>query len=199
MKVSTVQFIQSSPSIDKCPEEKKIPEYAFVGRSNVGKSSLINYLTNSKIAKTSSSPGKTRLINHFLINNQWYPVDLPGYGYAKVSKKTRASFNAFTKKYLSERKNLIYVFVLIDIRIKPQAIDLLFMNWLGENKIPFVRIFSKCDKVNSINIKKRVLEHRESLLKSWEEIPEYIISSSKSKIGKDLILEKIESSKNLII
>lgn len=199
MKVSTVQFIQSSPSIDKCPEEKKIPEYAFVGRSNVGKSSLINYLTNSKIAKTSSNPGKTQLINHFLINNQWYLVDLPGYGYAKVSKKTRASFNAFTKKYLSERKNLIYVFVLIDIRIKPQAIDLLFMNWLGENKIPFVRIFSKCDKVNSINIKKRVLEHRESLLKSWEEIPEYIISSSKSKIGKDLILEKIESSKNLII
>jgi len=199
MKVSTVQFIQSSPSIDKCPEEKKIPEYAFVGRSNVGKSSLINYLTNSKIAKTSSNPGKTQLINHFLINNEWYLVDLPGYGYAKVSKKTRASFNAFTKKYLSERKNLIYVFVLIDIRIKPQAIDLLFMNWLGENKIPFVRIFSKCDKVNSINIKKRVLEHRESLLKSWEEIPEYIISSSKSKIGKDLILEKIESSKNLII
>ncbi|OUV54854.1 MAG: YihA family ribosome biogenesis GTP-binding protein [Flavobacteriales bacterium TMED113] len=199
MKVSTVQFIQSSPSIDKCPEEKKIPEYAFVGRSNVGKSSLINYLTNSKIAKTSSNPGKTQLINHFLINNEWYLVDLPGYGYAKVSKKTRASFNAFTKKYLSERKNLIYVFVLIDVRIKPQAIDLLFMNWLGENKIPFVRIFSKCDKVNSINIKKRVLEHRESLLKSWEEIPEYIISSSKSKIGKDLILEKIESSKNLII
>ena len=199
MKVSTVQFIQSSPSIDKCPEEKKIPEYAFVGRSNVGKSSLINYLTNSKIAKTSSNPGKTQLINHFLINNEWYLVDLPGYGYAKVSKKTRASFNAFTKKYLSERKNLIYVFVLIDIRIKPQAIDLLFMNWLGENKIPFVRIFSKCDKVNSINIKKRVLEHRDSLLKSWEEIPEYIISSSKSKIGKDLILEKIESSKNLII
>ncbi len=199
MKVSTVQFIQSSPSIDKCPEEKKIPEYAFVGRSNVGKSSLINYLTNSKIAKTSSNPGKTQLINHFLINNEWYLVDLPGYGYAKVSKKTRASFNAFTKKYLSERKNLIYVFVLIDVRIKPQAIDLLFMNWLGENKIPFVRIFSKCDKVNSINIKKRVLEHRDSLLKSWEEIPEYIISSSKSKIGKDLILEKIESSKNLII
>ena len=154
MKISSVKFIQSSPSIANCPKEKKVPEYAFVGRSNVGKSSLINYLTNSKIAKTSSIPGKTQLINHFLINNQWFLVDLPGYGYAKVSKKARANFNQFTKQYLIERKNLIYVFVLIDIRIKPQNIDLLFMNWLGENKIPFIRIFSKCDKINSIDTKK---------------------------------------------
>ena len=198
MKISSVKFIQSSPSIANCPEEKKVPEYAFVGRSNVGKSSLINYLTNSKIAKTSSIPGKTQLINHFLINNQWFLVDLPGYGYAKVSKKARAKFNQFTKQYLIERKNLIYVFVLIDIRIEPQNIDLLFMNWLGENKIPFIRIFSKCDKINSIDTKKKVLEHRKSLLKYWEEIPEYIISSSKSKIGKNLILDKIEKSKHLV-
>tara|TARA_B100000683_G_C12358810_1_gene502186 strand:- start:201 stop:800 length:600 start_codon:yes stop_codon:yes gene_type:complete len=198
MKISSVKFIQSSPSIANCPKEKKVPEYAFVGRSNVGKSSLINYLTNSKIAKTSSIPGKTQLINHFLINNQWFLVDLPGYGYAKVSKKARANFNQFTKQYLIERKNLIYVFVLIDIRIKPQNIDLLFMNWLGENKIPFIRIFSKCDKINSIDTKKKVLEHRKSLLKYWEEVPEYIISSSKSKIGKNLILDKIEKSKHLV-
>ena len=198
MKISSVKFVQSSSSIANCPKEKKVPEYAFVGRSNVGKSSLINYLTNSKIAKTSSIPGKTQLINHFLINNQWFLVDLPGYGYAKVSKKARANFNQFTKQYLIERKNLIYVFVLIDIRIKPQNIDLLFMNWLGENKIPFIRIFSKCDKINSIDTKKKILEHRKSLLKYWEEVPEYIISSSKSKIGKNLILDKIEKSKHLV-
>ena len=198
MKISSVKFIQSSSSIVNCPKEKKVPEYAFVGRSNVGKSSLINYLTNSKIAKTSSIPGKTQLINHFLINNQWFLVDLPGYGYAKVSKKARANFNQFTKQYLIERKNLIYVFVLIDIRIKPQNIDLLFMKWLGENKVPFIRIFSKCDKVNSIDTKKKVLEYRKSLLEYWEEVPEYIISSSKSKIGKNLILDKIEKSKHLV-
>ena len=198
MKINKASFLCSNTDWKKCPSQN-LPEYAFVGRSNVGKSSLINALTNiKKLAKTSGKPGKTQLINHFLINNQWFLVDLPGYGYAKVSKKARANFNQFTKQYLIERKNLVYVFVLIDIRIKPQNIDLLFMNWLGENKIPFIRIFSKCDKINSIDTKKKVLEHRKSLLKYWEEVPEYIISSSKSKIGKNLILDKIEKSKHLV-
>jgi len=198
MKISSVKFIGSSPSIEKCPTEKKIPEYAFVGRSNVGKSSLINFLTNSKIAKISSTPGKTQLINHFLINNQWYLVDLPGYGYAKVSKKTKAIFNAFTKKYLLNRKNLICTFLLLDIRLKTQKIDISFMKWLGENEIPFIRIFSKCDKINQNEIKNKILEHRESLLEYWEETPEYILSSSRKKIGKKIILERIEKMNQLL-
>ena len=198
MKISSVKFIGSSPSVEKCPKEKNIPEYAFVGRSNVGKSSLINFLTNSKIAKISSTPGKTQLINHFLINNQWHLVDLPGYGYAKVSKKTKSIFNAFTKKYLLNRKNLICIFLLLDIRLKPQKIDISFMTWLGENKIPFVRIFSKCDKINQNEIKNKILEHRESLLEYWEETPEYILSSSRKKIGKKIILERIEKMNQLL-
>ena len=161
-----------------------MPEYAFVGRSNVGKSSLINYLTNSKIAKTSSIPGKTQLINHFLINNQWFLVDLPGYGYAKVSKKARANFNQFTKQYLIERKNLIYVFVLIDIRIKPQNIDLLFMNWLGENKIPFIRIFSKCDKINSIDTKKKYLNIGNPFLNTGKKSQNTLFHHQKVKLVK---------------
>ena len=197
MKISSVKFISSSTSIKQCPEKENVPEYAFIGRSNVGKSSLINFLTNSKTAKTSSTPGKTQLINHFLINEHWYLVDLPGYGYAKISKQKRLEFNTFTKKYLLNRKNLICVFILIDIRLSPQKIDINFINWLGKNKVPFIRIFSKCDKINKEKTQQIINQHEEVLMKYWESSPEYIISSSKKQIGKKLILEKIEKMNSL--
>ena len=199
MKLSSVKFVTSSTSIEECPKRTEIPEYAFIGRSNVGKSSLINFLTNSKIAKISSTPGKTQLINHYLINDNWFLVDLPGYGYSKTSKKNRLKFDFFTKKYLLKRKNLICVFLLIDIRINPQKIDISFINWLGENQIPFIRIFSKCDKKKKEAIAKTIQEHRKVLLENWEKEPDYIISSSKSKIGKTQILEKIENMNKLIV
>ena len=198
MKISSAKFISSSTSLAQCPNKKNIPEYAFIGRSNVGKSSLINFLTNSKVAKTSSTPGKTQLINHFLINEKWYLVDLPGYGYAKTSKKNKIEFNAFTKKYLLNRKNLMCVFLLIDIRLSPQKIDISFTNWLGENKIPFIRLFSKCDKINKEEIKKAITQHEKVLMETWERAPEHIISSSKKKIGKELILEKIQEMNALL-
>ena len=192
MKISSVKFISSSTSIKQCPEKENMPEYAFIGRSNVGKSSLINFLTNSKAAKISSTPGKTQLINHFLINEHWHLVDLPGYGYAKTSKQKRLEFNTFTKKYLLNRKNLICVFILIDIRLSPQEIDIEFINWLGKNKVPFIRIFSKCDKITREKIQQTINQHEKVLMKYWESSPEDIISSSKKQIGKKLILEKIE-------
>ncbi len=198
MKISSAKFISSSTSFDQCPNQKNILEYAFIGRSNVGKSSLINFLTNSKIAKISSTPGKTQLINHFLINNKWYLVDLPGYGYAKTSKKNKLEFNTFTKKYLLNRKNLMCVFLLIDIRLSPQKIDISFTEWLGENEIPFIRIFSKCDKITKEAMDKTIIQHEKMLMEKWEQIPEYIISSSKKKIGKTIILEKIQQMNALL-
>tara|TARA_Y100001968_G_C19346312_1_gene712219 strand:+ start:121 stop:720 length:600 start_codon:yes stop_codon:yes gene_type:complete len=198
MKISSVEFITSSKSINECPKRTQIPEYAFIGRSNVGKSSLINFLTNSKIAKTSSTPGKTQLINHYLINKNWFLVDLPGYGYAKTSKKNRTDFDVFTKKYLLNRVNLLCVFVLIDIRVEPQKNDILFINWLGENEIPFIRIFSKSDKQKKNNIDNIIKKHRDSLMERWAKEPDYIISSSKKKIGKELILERINNMNSLM-
>jgi len=154
MKIKSADFVISNTDIDKCPKER-IPEYAFIGRSNVGKSSLINMLTGRKShAKTSGKPGKTQLINHFKINDNWFLVDLPGYGYAKVSKKNRSIFAKFIYKYLEKRENLICTFVLVDSRHEPQKIDMLFMEWLGQNQIPFVIIFTKMDKLSSSQLNK---------------------------------------------
>ena len=160
MKIKSADFVISNTDIDKCPKER-IPEYAFIGRSNVGKSSLINMLTGRKsLAKTSGKPGKTQLINHFKINDNWFLVDLPGYGYAKVSKKNRSIFAKFIYEYLEKRENLICTFVLVDSRHEPQKIDMLFMEWLGQNQIPFVIIFTKMDKLSSSQLNKNITKYK---------------------------------------
>lgn len=197
MKISKVKFLKSSSSFKETQEIEARPEYAFIGRSNVGKSSLINMLTNSSLAKTSSTPGKTQLINHYLINENWYLVDLPGYGYAKTSKANRKNFNAFSKEYLIKSTQLRCVFLLIDIRIKPQQNDVEFMNWLGENKLPFIRLFSKIDKLKIQEIKKSNENHNTELLNYWEKTPSFINFSSKNKMGKLEILKKIEEYNKL--
>ena len=197
MKISKVKFLKSSSSFKETKEIEAKPEYAFIGRSNVGKSSLINMLTNSSLAKTSSTPGKTQLINHYLINENWYLVDLPGYGYAKTSKANRKNFNAFSKEYLIKSTQLRCVFLLIDIRIKPQQNDVEFMNWLGENKLPFIRLFSKIDKLKIQEIKKSNENHNTELLNYWEKTPSFINFSSKNKMGKLEILKKIEEYNKL--
>lgn len=172
-----------------------MPEYAFIGRSNVGKSSLINMLVQRKdLAKTSGKPGKTQLINHFLINENWYLVDLPGYGYAQVSKEKREKWELFIRKYLTTRSNLMCVMVLIDSRLAPQTIDLEFMEWLGENEIPFVIIFTKTDKLTSQKLQKNIDEYKKQLLTTWEELPPSYITSSEKRVGKDEILYLISES-----
>ena len=171
MRIKQAEFIISNTNFKNCPKPD-LPEYAFVGRSNVGKSSLINMLTERRnLAKTSSKPGKTQLINHFLINKLWYLVDLPGYGYAGVSKTLRFEFAKFSKNYLLKRENLICLFVLIDSRLKPQAIDLEFMQWLGENRIPFAICFTKQDKLSKKESIKNLNNYKNELLKGWEELP----------------------------
>lgn len=192
MQVNTAKFLESNPSVKTCPSPH-MPEYAFIGRSNVGKSSLINAMTNrSSLAKTSSTPGKTQLINHFLINENWYLVDLPGYGWAKVSKEQRRDFEGLITEYLSERKNLVVTFVLIDIRHEPQAIDLEFLEWLGENAIPFCIVFTKADKLNNSKLVAS-LERYEAVLKSrWEALPPNFITSSLKNEGTEDILLYIE-------
>lgn len=197
MKIAKVKFITSSPSFKEIKKIEPRAEYAFIGRSNVGKSSLINMLTNSSLAKTSSTPGKTQLINHYLVNENWFLVDLPGYGYAKTSKKKREGFIALSKEYLMNSRQLRCIFLLIDIRIKPQKSDINFMNWLGENKLPFIRLFSKTDKLNNENIKISIKNQNVSLIDYWSPPPPYILSSSKKKIGKDEILSKIEELNKL--
>ncbi len=193
MEIKKAEFIISNTDYKKAPEATK-PEYAFIGRSNVGKSSLINMLTNQKsLAKTSGTPGKTQLINHFLINELWYLVDLPGYGYAKVSKKARRQFNSINTQYILNRQNLINLFVLIDSRHDPQKIDLEFMEWLGSKGIPFSIIFTKIDKLGSSSLQKNVATYKKTLLKEWEEMPKHFISSTTSKTGKTEILNYIES------
>jgi GTP-binding protein len=192
MEIKTANFVISNTEFKKCPEPT-IPEYAFIGRSNVGKSSLINMITNhSKLAKVSGQPGKTQLINHFLINDAWYLVDLPGYGYAKVSKKMRFKWQKFIQDYLLYRQNLYCVFVLVDARHEPQKIDVEFMQWLGLNGIPFVIIFTKADKLSKVKLDKSIAEYKRELLKEWEELPTYFISSAESKMGKDEILNFID-------
>lgn len=192
MKIKSADFVISNTDIDKCPKEL-IPEYAFIGRSNVGKSSLINMLTGRKsLAKTSGKPGKTQLINHFKINDNWFLVDLPGYGYAKVSKKDRSIFAKFIYEYLEKRQNLICTFVLVDSRHEPQKIDMLFMEWLGKNQIPFVIVFTKMDKLSSSQLNKNMTKYKSEMLKTWEEIPQTFRSSAESGLGKAEILKFIE-------
>lgn len=192
MKINEASFLISNTDVRKCPDDGK-PEYAFIGRSNVGKSSLINMLTeNKKLAKTSGRPGKTQLINHFIINNEWYLVDLPGYGYAKVSKASREKWEKFISEYLTKRETLLNVFVLLDSRLEPQKIDLEFMNWCGEKQIPFSMVFTKIDKLSSSALQKNLALYKKEMLKYWEELPPVFTTSSESNFGREKILNYIE-------
>ncbi len=199
MHIKSAEFVMSNSDVEKCPKSL-IPEYAFIGRSNVGKSSLINMLTNKKsLAKTSGRPGKTQLINHFLINQEWHLVDLPGYGYAKVSKSSKKTFQKFITQYFSKRTQLVTAFVLIDIRHLPQPVDLDFMQWMGENGIPFSIIFTKADKLKPNAITKHVEDYKNILLETWEDMPNYFITSSSKVIGQDEVLGYIqELNENMI-
>ena len=193
MLIKTASFVVSNTDHQLCPKDQKA-EFAFIGRSNVGKSSLINMLTNhKKLAKTSGTPGKTQLINHFLINEQWYLVDLPGYGYAKVSKTARHSFEKFISEYLLQREPLINTFVLLDSRLEPQKIDIEFMNWCGEKGIPFSMVFTKIDKISSAALQKNLAIYKKEMLKSWEELPPVFITSSESNFGREKLLNYIDS------
>ncbi len=193
MHIKSAEFIMSNSDVAKCPNNR-MPEYAFIGRSNVGKSSLINMLTNKKsLAKTSGKPGKTQLINHFLINKNWYLVDLPGYGYAKVSKSAKKTFQKFITQYFAFREQLVSAFVLVDIRHEPQTIDLEFMQWLGEHAIPFSIIFTKADKLKPKAIDNHVEAYKAVLLETWEDMPNYFVTSSSNETGKDDVLDYIDN------
>ena len=193
MKVRSAEFIMSNSNVMKAPKDR-IPEYAFIGRSNVGKSSLINMLMERKdLAKISGKPGKTQLINHFKINEEWFLVDLPGYGYAKVSKKKRTIFQFFIENYFTEREQLVCTFVLIDSRHDPQKIDLEFMKFLGENQIPFCIVFTKADKLGSSKLNKQITSYKKKLLNTWETIPTSFITSSSSGLGREEFLDFIDS------
>lgn len=191
MKIKTAEFVISNTNVEKCPKDR-IPEYAFIGRSNVGKSSLINMLMERKsLAKTSGTPGKTQLINHFRINDQWFLVDLPGYGYAKVSKKKRQKFQTYITDYFEQREQLVCAFVLIDCRHDPQKVDLEFMQFLGEKQIPFGIIFTKADKLPSSKLNKQILSYKRKLLQYWESLPVNFLTSSTSKLGREEVLSFI--------
>ena len=197
MIIKSASFVISNKDINKCPVPDK-PEYAFIGRSNVGKSSLINMLCNEKnLAKTSQRPGKTQLINHFVINSKtedpWYLVDLPGYGFAKVPVKLKSKWMGFITGFLKNRQNLLCTFVLIDSRLEPQKIDLEFMEWLGENEIPFVIVFTKTDKLKSAEKKSFLENYKSTMLKVWEEIPTVFVSSAEKHEGKEELLSFISS------
>lgn len=192
MKIKSVSFVVSNTDHKKCPEDG-LPEFAFIGRSNVGKSSLINLLTGTKkLAKTSSTPGKTQLINHFVINDQWYLVDLPGYGYAKVSKSARSNWEKFIADYLTNRKSLMNIFILLDSRLEPQKIDLEFINWCGEKQLPFVLVFTKIDKLSSSALQRNTSKFKKEMLKTWEELPPVFTTSSISGFGNEPILNYID-------
>ena len=192
MKISSAEFIMSNSNVKNAPKDR-IPEYAFIGRSNVGKSSLINMLMERKdLAKISGKPGKTQLINHFKINNSWFLVDLPGYGYAQVSKKKRVIFQYFIENYFKEREQLVCTFVLVDSRHEPQKIDLDFMRFLGENDIPFCIVFTKADKLGSSKLNKQITSYKKQLLKYWESLPTSFITSSKIKLGRKEFLAFID-------
>lgn len=192
MKIKSAVFAISNTDHKKCPTGN-LPEYAFIGRSNVGKSSLINMLTeNKKLAKTSGKPGKTQLINHFLINDEWYIVDLPGYGYAKVSKSSREKFEKFISQYLTQREQLLNLFVLLDCRLEPQQIDLEFMNWCGEKQIPFAMVFTKIDKLSSSALQKNMAKYKKEMQKYWEELPPVFTTSSESGFGREKLLNYIK-------
>ncbi|PHQ31252.1 ribosome biogenesis GTP-binding protein YihA/YsxC [Leeuwenhoekiella nanhaiensis] len=193
MSIKTAEFLVSNSNVAKCPKNN-LPEYAFIGRSNVGKSSLINMLTDRKnLAKTSGRPGKTQLINHFIINQSWYLVDLPGYGYARVSKKVKKEFQKFITQYFEEREQLVSAFVLIDCRHEPQPIDKEFMEYLGEKQIPFSIIFTKADKLKPKALERNIENYKQELLAgAWAEMPNYFVSSATSTTGKDEIINYIE-------
>ena len=192
MNVAHAEFVVSNTKVDLCPKTN-LPEYAFIGRSNVGKSSLINMLCNKKkLAKTSSRPGKTQLINHFLINKKWYLVDLPGYGYARASKTQKKTFQKFIIDYFTKRKELVSAFLLIDIRHNPQPIDMDFLRWLGENFIPFSIVFTKADKINEKDLERKVSDYLLKLKEEWESLPQYFVTSSEKKLGQESIMKYIQ-------
>ena len=193
MKIKTADFVISNSDVSKCPKER-IAEYAFIGRSNVGKSSLINMLTGqNKLAKTSGRPGKTQLINHFKINNEWFLVDLPGYGYAKVSKSIKRTFQSFIKKYFSQREQLICSFVLVDSRLEPQKIDLEFMAYLGGEGIPFCMVFTKADKLKLNELNNNISNYKKKMTSTlWEEMPKYFVTSATNSTGKEELLSYID-------
>ena len=192
MKIKSAEFVISNSEVSKCPDSK-LPEYAFIGRSNVGKSSLINMLTERKsLAKTSGRPGKTQLINHFLINETWHLVDLPGYGYAKVSKTAKKTFQKFITAYFEQRQQMLCAFVLIDSRHKPQPIDMEFMQWLGEHQVPFCIIFTKTDKLRPKALERNIEEYKAEMLQTWTEMPQYFVTSATTGMGRDSVLDFIE-------
>lgn len=192
MRITSATFVVSNQEVSKCPKNQ-LPEYAFIGRSNVGKSSLINMITNQKkLAKTSRRPGKTQLINHFIINNQWYLVDLPGYGYARVSRSTKNTFQKFITAYFKQRKQLVCAFVLIDIRHEPLPIDLNFMQWLGENNIAFNIVFTKSDKLKPKAIERNIEAYKQVMAQTWEEMPPHFVTSSSNYVGKEDLLNCID-------
>lgn len=189
--IKSAEFVISNSDVRKCPQDGR-PEYAFIGRSNVGKSSLINMLTGRrKLAMTSATPGKTLLINHFIINNEWYLVDLPGYGYAKRSKSQNEKLQEIISSYILGREQMTLLFVLIDCRHEPQKIDLEFINWLGENGVPFSIIFTKADKLTKTALASNVAAYKKRLLEEWEELPPVFITSSESAVGRDEVLQYI--------
>jgi GTP-binding protein len=192
MDIKKAEFTLSAPMVSMCPADNK-PEYAFIGRSNVGKSSLINMLTNNKrLAKTSSTPGKTLLINHFIINNEWYLVDLPGYGFAKRSKKEIERLDQMIRGYILQREQLVNVFVLVDVRIEAQKIDLEFIEWLGLSSIPFAIVFTKADKLSVGRVAANIEAYKNKLLETWEELPPIFVTSAEKRQGRDEVLEYID-------
>ncbi len=192
MKIKSAEFVMSNSDVAKCPKDK-LPEYAFIGRSNVGKSSLINMLVKRKsLAKTSGRPGKTQLINHFLINKTWFLVDLPGYGYARVSKSSKKVFQKFITQYFSKREQLVLAFVLIDCRHEPQKVDVDFMAWMGTNQIPFAIVFTKADKLKPKALEKNIETYSKTMLETWEEMPTYFTTSSSNGTGRDTLLNYID-------
>jgi len=193
VKIKSAEFVISNSDVAKCPSTK-IPEYAFIGRSNVGKSSLINALVNRKsLAKTSGRPGKTQLINHFIINKEWFLVDLPGYGYARASKSTKRTFQKFITNYFGQREQLVCAFVLVDCRHEPQKVDLEFMEWLATNGVPFSIIFTKSDKLTPTKLPKNIEAYKFKMLEVWEEMPPYLVTSSSSKEGCEDVLRYIDT------
>lgn len=193
MIIRSAKFIKSSPKVEECPPQS-LPEYAFIGRSNVGKSSLINMLTGIKaLAKVSGKPGKTQLINHFEINESWYLVDLPGYGYAKTGKSKRHVFAEMITRYIMNRESLHCLFLLIDSRLEPQAIDSTFIDWLGSNHIPFALVFTKSDKLGSSTLNSSITAYKKHLYKTWEELPQYFICSAVTRTGREEILSYIDT------
>ncbi|HRZ98710.1 MAG TPA: ribosome biogenesis GTP-binding protein YihA/YsxC [Paludibacter sp.] len=192
MDIKSAEFVISNTDYKKCPESR-LPEYAFIGRSNVGKSSLINMLTNiNGLAMTSSKPGKTLLINHFIINNNWHLVDLPGYGYASAGKKMREKLQSIIEDYIMYREQLTCLFLLIDSRLEPQKIDVEFMEWLGENGVPFSIVFTKLDKMSAVRAKESLKAYQEKLHEQWEELPPIFATSSEKRVGRDELLDYIE-------